>query len=35
VRVTLGPRTDFAPLQQAVLECGAGRRAGLIVPGDS
>jgi mannose-6-phosphate isomerase-like protein (cupin superfamily) len=35
VRVTLGPRTDFAPLQQALLECGPGRRAGLIVPGDS
>ena len=35
VRVTLGPRTDFEPLLQAVLECGPGRRAGVTVPGDS
>jgi mannose-6-phosphate isomerase-like protein (cupin superfamily) len=35
VRVTLGPRTDFEPLQQAVLECAPGQRAGVSVPGDS
>ena len=34
VRPTLGPRTDFAPLQQAVLECAPGQRASLSVPGD-
>ena len=35
VRVTLGPRTDFDPLLQAVLECGAGERVGVTVPGDA
>jgi mannose-6-phosphate isomerase-like protein (cupin superfamily) len=35
VRVTLGPRTDFDPLLQAVLECGAGERAGVTVPDDA
>ncbi len=35
VRVTLGPKTDFEPLLQAVLECGAGQRAGVTVPDDS
>jgi mannose-6-phosphate isomerase-like protein (cupin superfamily) len=34
VRVTLGPRTDFEALQQAVLECAPGRRATVAVPGD-
>jgi len=34
VRVTLGPRTDFDALQQAVLECGPGERAVIEVPGD-
>jgi mannose-6-phosphate isomerase-like protein (cupin superfamily) len=35
VRVTLGPRTDFDALQQAVLECGPGQRAVVEVPGDA
>jgi mannose-6-phosphate isomerase-like protein (cupin superfamily) len=35
VRVTLGPRTDFDPLAQAVLECAAGTRAAVSVPGDA
>jgi mannose-6-phosphate isomerase-like protein (cupin superfamily) len=35
VRVTLGPRTDFDALQQAVLECGPGQRALIEVPGDA
>jgi mannose-6-phosphate isomerase-like protein (cupin superfamily) len=34
VRVTLGPRTDFDALTQAVLECGPGQRATVEVPGD-
>jgi mannose-6-phosphate isomerase-like protein (cupin superfamily) len=34
VRVTLGPRTDFDALQQAVLECAPGQRATVAVPGD-
>ncbi|MFZ1994442.1 MAG: cupin domain-containing protein [Solirubrobacteraceae bacterium] len=34
VRVTLGPRTDFDALQQAVLECPPGRRGSISVPGD-
>jgi mannose-6-phosphate isomerase-like protein (cupin superfamily) len=35
VRVTLGPRTDFEALAQAVLECGPGERALIEVPGDA
>jgi mannose-6-phosphate isomerase-like protein (cupin superfamily) len=35
VRVTLGARTDFDALQQAVLECGPGERAVVSVPGDA
>ena len=35
VRVTLGERTDFDALQQAVLECGPGERATVTVPDDS
>jgi mannose-6-phosphate isomerase-like protein (cupin superfamily) len=35
VRVTLGPRTDFDALQQAVLECGPGQRALIEVPEDA
>ncbi|HTU97802.1 MAG TPA: cupin domain-containing protein [Solirubrobacteraceae bacterium] len=35
VRVTLGRRTDFEVLQQAVLECGPGQRVVIEVPGDS
>ncbi len=34
VRPTLGPRTDFDALQQAVLECAPGQRASVSVPGD-
>jgi mannose-6-phosphate isomerase-like protein (cupin superfamily) len=35
VQVTLGPRTDFDALQQAVLGCAPGMRAQISVPGDS
>ena len=34
VRPTLGPRTDFGVLEQAVLECAPGGRASVAVPGD-
>jgi mannose-6-phosphate isomerase-like protein (cupin superfamily) len=34
VRVTLGSRTDFDALEQAVLECAPGQRASLAVPDD-
>ena len=34
VRVTLGPRTAFDALQQAVLECGPGERGTVEVPDD-
>jgi mannose-6-phosphate isomerase-like protein (cupin superfamily) len=34
VRVTLGSRTDFDALEQAVLECAPGQRALLAVPDD-
>jgi mannose-6-phosphate isomerase-like protein (cupin superfamily) len=34
VRPTLGPRTEFDALQQAVLECAPGRRGLVSVPGD-
>ena len=33
--MTLGPRTAFDALQQAVLECGAGQRAHMEVPEDA
>jgi mannose-6-phosphate isomerase-like protein (cupin superfamily) len=35
VRVTLGPRTDFEALQQAILECGPGQRVEIEVPDDT
>jgi mannose-6-phosphate isomerase-like protein (cupin superfamily) len=34
VRPTVGPRTDFAALEQAVLECPAGERSQPIVTGE-
>jgi mannose-6-phosphate isomerase-like protein (cupin superfamily) len=34
VRSTLGPRTGFDVLQQAVLDCAPGEAASLTVPGD-
>jgi mannose-6-phosphate isomerase-like protein (cupin superfamily) len=34
VRATLGPRTGFDVLQQAVLECAPGQRASVSVPDD-
>ncbi len=35
VRLTLGRRTDFEALHQAVLECAPGERATVSVPGDA